>query len=43
MGRYVEGLDRRQGFLLPECVEDYVGEDNPVRLIEAFIDCLDLD
>jgi transposase len=42
MGRYVEGLDRRQSFLLPECVEDYVGAENPVRVIEAFVDQLDL-
>ena len=42
MKRYVEGWDRRQSFLLPECVDDYVGEDNPVRVIEAFVDELDM-
>jgi transposase len=42
MKRYVEGLDRRQSFLLPECVDDYVGADNPVRVIDAFVDELDL-
>ncbi len=42
MKRYVEGWDRRQNFLLPECVDDYVGEDNPVRVIEAFVDELNL-
>jgi transposase len=38
MGRFVEGEDRCQSLLLPECLDDYVGEDNPVRVIEAFID-----
>jgi transposase len=40
--RYVEGWDRRQTFLLPESVDDFVGEDNPVRVIEVFVDELDL-
>ena len=42
MGRFVEGEDRRQSFLLPELLDDYVTEDNPVRVVEAFIDELDL-
>ena len=42
MKRYVEGTDRRQTFLLPGSVDDYVGADNPVRVVEAFIDALDL-
>jgi transposase len=42
MGRFVEGEDRRQGVLLPEYLEDYVTEDNPVRVIEVFIEELDL-
>ena len=42
MGRFVEGEDRSQSLLLPESFDDYVGEDNPVRVIEAFIDALDL-
>ena len=42
MKRYVEGWNRRQSFLLPECVDDYVDENNPVRAIEAFVDELDL-
>ena len=32
MGRYVEGWNRSQSVLLPESVDDYVGEDNPVRV-----------
>src|SRR6516164_4604252 len=42
MKRFVEGEDRRQGALLPHCLDDYVTENNPVRVIEAFIDELDL-
>jgi transposase len=42
MKRFVEGEDRRQGVLLPEYLDDYVSEDNPVRVIEAFVDELDL-
>jgi transposase len=40
--RIVEGRDRRQGVLLPEYLDDYVSEENPVRVVEAFIDELDL-
>jgi len=29
--------------LLPPCIEDYVGRDNPVRAIEAYVDALDLN
>jgi transposase len=42
MKRFVEGQDRSQLFLLPDCLDDYVGEDNPVRIVDAFIDELDL-
>ena len=42
MKRFVEGEDRRQGTLLPECLEDYVSEENPVRVIDVFVDELDL-
>jgi transposase len=42
MGRFVEGDDRRQSLLLPASVDDYVTGDNPVRVVEAFIDELDL-
>jgi len=42
MGRFVEGEDRRQGVLLPECLDDYVSEENPVRVIDVFVDELDL-
>jgi transposase len=42
MGRHIEGHDRRQSFLLPDDVDDYVDENNPVQAAEAFIDELDL-
>jgi transposase len=40
---HLPGIDRSQLLLLPEAVDDYVGSDNPVRFIEAFVDRLDLD
>src|SRR3954462_6358600 len=42
MKRFVEGTDRVQSALFPECLEDWIGEDNPVRLIDVFVDELDL-
>ena len=42
MKRFVEGDDRKQVALLPECVDDYIEQDNPVRVIDAFVDELDL-
>jgi transposase len=42
MKRFVEGLDRGQSTLFPETLEDFVEEDNPVRVIEAFVEALGL-
>jgi transposase len=42
MKRFVEGEDRRQGVLLPEYLDEWVSEENPVRAIDAFVDELDL-
>ena len=42
MKRFVEGDDRKQAVLLPEYLEDYVSEDNPVRVVDVFVDELDL-
>ena len=42
MGRFVEGTDRGQTTLFPESLEDWIEEDNPVRVIDAFVDRLDL-
>jgi transposase len=42
MKRFVEGADRAQSTLFPECLDDWVDENNPVRVIDAFVDALDL-
>ena len=42
MKRFVEGEDRRQAVLLPEYLDDYVSEENPVRVIDVFVEELDL-
>ena len=42
MKRFVEGPDRSQSTLLPECLDDWIDEENPVRAIDAFVDALDL-
>jgi transposase len=42
MKRFVTGIDRGQSTLLPECLEDFIGEGNPVRAIDAFVDALNL-
>ena len=42
MKRFVEGEDRNQVALLPECLDDFIADDNPVRVIDAFVDELDL-
>jgi hypothetical protein len=42
MGRFIKGADRRQATWLPETLDDYVTEDNPVRAVDAIVDALDL-
>jgi len=42
MRRFVEGTDRKQATLFPECLDDWIDENNPVRVIDAFVDRLDL-
>jgi len=42
MKRFVEGVDRGQSTLFPECLEDWIGEENAVRVIDVFVDELDL-
>src|SRR6516162_11233280 len=42
MRRFVEGIDRGQATMFPECLEDWIDENNPVRVIDAFVDKLDL-
>ena len=41
MGRFVEGSDRSQTTLFPECLDDWIDQDNPVRVIDA-LDSIDL-
>jgi transposase len=42
MGRFVAGADRCQTTLFPACLDDWVDEDNPVRVVDAFVDAIDL-
>ena len=42
MKRFIEGEDRTQSTLFPEALDDYIAEDNPVRVIDVFVDELDL-
>ena len=40
---YIKGVDRQQMTLLPECLDDYIEAENPVRVIEAYVESLDLN
>jgi transposase len=42
MKRFIEGEERSQITLLPECLEDYIAGDNPVRVVDVFVDELKL-
>ena len=42
MKRFIEGADRGQSTLFPENLEDWIDEDNPVRVIDVFVEELDL-
>ena len=42
MKRYVEGQDRSQVTLFPESLDEYIAEDNPVRVVDVFVEELDL-
>ena len=41
MKRFVVGADRGQSTLLPECLDDWIDESNPVQVIDTFVDALD--
>lgn len=41
--KYIKGQSRNQMMMVTECLEDYISEENPVRVIDAFVDSLDLD
>jgi transposase len=42
MAGFIQGVDRGQATLLPECLADWVDENNPVRVVDAFVEALDL-
>jgi len=42
MARFIEGVSRSQATLFPDRLDDFIGDDNPVRVIDAFVDQLDL-
>ena len=42
MKRFVAGADRGQRTLLPKCLDDFIDESNPVRVVGAFVAALDL-
>jgi transposase len=42
MKRFIEGSNRAQAILLPECLDDYIDEDNPIRVVDAFVEQLEL-
>ena len=42
MKRFIQGEHRTQGTLLPESLDDYVADTNPVRVVDVFVDELDL-
>ena len=41
MKRFIEGENRSQSTLFPEALDDYIAEDNPVRVVDAFANALD--
>lgn len=43
MPRFIEGQDLQQVALIPECLDDFIADDNPVRIIDAFVDELNLE
>lgn len=43
MKRFIEGTDRSQTILFPAALDDYVAEDNAVRVIDVFVDTLNFD
>ncbi len=42
MKRFIQGQDRSQSTLFPESLEEYIDEDNTVRVVDAYVDELDL-
>ena len=42
MSRFIEGQDKSEVTLLPECLDDFIADDNSVRVVDAFIGELDM-
>ena len=42
MSRFIEEKARSQSSLFPELLDEYISQDNPIRVIEAFVDGLDM-
>ena len=42
MKRFIEGANRDQWVLMPERLDDFIGDDNPIRVVEAYVESLDL-
>jgi transposase len=42
MQGFVQGADRQQTTLLPECLDDWVDESNSIRAVDVFVDALEL-
>jgi len=42
MSGFIKGVNRQQATLFPECLDDYIGDDNSVRVIDVFVDSLKL-
>jgi transposase len=40
--KHIEGIDRNQITLMPDAIEDYISDDNPVRFLDIYVDHLDL-
>ncbi len=40
---YISGLNRKQLVLFPECLDEYIDENNPIRVIDAFVDQTDIE
>ena len=41
--RYIEGINRKSKIIFPEYIDDYITEDNPVKIIDAFVESLDME
>ena len=39
---YITGIDRNQAVLFPDTLDDYISEENPVRILDAYVNSLEL-